>query len=393
MKKFIKTLKWILVSILILVVGLYILGYGYIFKGIQVVYLTGHTTAFIDDYPYFDNRTIETSTPQPWKLSDQYNSVSASKKLEEINDELGTVAFLIIKDGKIWYENYAENYSKTSKTNSFSVAKSFTVSLLFKAIQEGYITSIDQPITDFFPEFKGKFASQCTVGDLASMSSGLNWNEQYYSPFSMTAKSYYDKNIRTLIKSLAIEDQPGQSFKYLSGNTQLLGMIIEKATHKSLSEYLSQSFWRPLGMNDFGLWQLDSAESGMEKSYCCIATNARNFAKLGQLYLQNGWWNGQQLIEDKFVKKATHPRFEESPQYGYGFWLSDYKDKHIFAMRGILGQYVIGIPKDDLLIVRLGHHRSPNRINYFPKDFYVYIDEAYGMLASEFTDSTFSFIK
>ena len=380
MKSFIKTLKWILVTILVLVVGLYILGYGYIFKGIQVVYLTGHTTAFIDDYPYFDNRTIETSTPQAWELSEHYNSVVATQKLQKTHQKLGTVAFLIIQDGKIWYENYAENYTKMSKTNSFSMAKSFTVSLLFKAIQDGYIKNLDQPITDFFPDFKGEFASKCTVGDLASMSSVLNWDEQYYSPFSMTAKSYYDTNVRTLIKSLAIKDQPGQSFTYLSGNTQLLGMIIEKATEQSLSAYLSESFWRPLGMNDLGLWQLDGVESGMEKSYCCIATNARNFAKLGQLYLQNGQWNGKPLLESKYVKKAINPRFKDYSHYGYGFWLSNYKQKHIFAMRGILGQYVIGIPEDDLLIIRLGHQRSPKKINHFPKDFYIYIDEVYEML-------------
>lgn len=383
MKIFFKTLKWILVTILIFVVGLYVLGYGYIFKGIQVVYFTGHTTAFIDDHSYFDNRTIEASTGQPWELAEQYNSVSETKKLKETHEEFETIAFLIIKNGKIWYENYAEEYSKKSKTNSFSMAKSFTVSLLFKAIQDGYIKSLDQPITDFFTDFNGEFASKCTVGDLASMSSGLNWDEQYYSPFSMTAKSYYDSNIRDLIKSLAIEDQPGQSFEYLSGNTQLLGMIIEKSTGQSLSAYLSQSFWRPLGMNDFALWQLDGVKSGMEKSYCCIATNARNFAKLGQLYLQDGEWNGEQILKSKFVQKAIHPRFEQSPQYGYGFWLSDYKNKNIFAMRGILGQYVIGIPEDDLLIVRLGHHRSPKKIDDFPTDFYIYVDEAYNMMSQK----------
>jgi len=381
MKKFVKTLKWVLVSVLILVISLYIFGYGYIFKGIQVVYFTGHTTAFIDDYSYFDNRTIETSTPQVWKLSKQYNSVSATKRLLKTNKEFGTIAFLILKNGEIWYENYADAYGKTSKTNSFSMAKSFTVSLLFKAIQEGYIKDLNQPITDFFPEFNGEFASKCSLGDLASMSSGLNWDEQYYSPFSMTAKSYYDNNIRTLIKSLAIENQPGQSFKYLSGNTQLLGMIIEKATGMTMSEYLSRSFWRPLGMNDYGLWQLDGVKSGMEKTYCCISTNARNFAKLGQLYLQNGHWNGQQLLKKKFVQLAINPKFEESPQYGYGFWLSDYKNKQIFAMRGILGQYVIGIPEDNLLIVRLGHQRSSTKVNHFPEDFYVYIDETYKMLS------------
>ena len=381
MKTFFKTLKWILLTILVLVVGLYIFGYGYIFKGIQVVYFTGHTTAFIDDYPYFDNRTIETSKPQIWEQSKQYNSVEPTQRIQKTNLKYGTVAFLIIKNGKIWYENYAQGFEKDSKTNSFSMAKTITVSLLFKAIQDGYIKSLDQPITDFFPNFEGEYASQSSLGDLASMSSGLNWDEQYYSPFSMTAKSYYDNDIRNLILGLKINEKPGQTFKYLSGNTQLLGMIIEKATQKSLSEYLSQSFWRPLGMNDFGLWQLDGKESGMEKTYCCISTNARNFAKFGQLYLQKGFWDGKQLIDTSYVNLATRPRFQNSPQYGYGFWLSDYKEKDIFVMRGILGQYVISIPEDDLVIVRLGQHRSSKKVNHFPEDFYVYIDETYKMLS------------
>jgi CubicO group peptidase (beta-lactamase class C family) len=384
MKALAKTLKWLVIVIIVLIAGLYATGYGYILKGVRVVYMTGHTTAFIDDHPYFTNRTIETSSPQVWKKHKDYNTLEPTDRLLETNDTYGTIALLIIKNGKILHENYNEGYSKSSKTNSFSMAKSITASLLFKAIQDGHIQSLDQPLTDFFPDFKGEYAARCTVGDLASMSSGLNWNENYYSPFSMTAQAYYDAGLEDLILDLAIVNEPGKEYKYLSGNTQLLGMVIEKATGKSLSEYLSQSFWRPLGMNDFGLWQLDE-ENGIEKTYCCISTNARNFAKFGQLYLNKGKWKGQQIIDSSFVELATRPRFKDSPEYGYGFWLSNYKDKTIFAMRGILGQYVITIPEDDLVIVRLGHQRDPKKVNAFPIDFYIYIDEVYRMLSSEST--------
>lgn len=384
MKYLFKFLKWFIIGILILVIALYISGYSYIFKGIQVSYLTGHTSAFIDDYPYFDNRTVETSSTQPWPKSDNYNSVSPPQKLAETHEKYGTIAFLIINNGKIWHEYYAADYDKFSKTNSFSMAKSITTSLLFKAIQDGYIKSLDQRLIDFYPNYEGEFASETTVGDLASMASGLNWVEEYYSPFSITAQSYYDSNIRDLMMGLKINERPGQSFKYLSGNTQLLGMIIEKATGNNLSEYLSESFWRPMGMNDFAMWQLDGVESGMEKTFCCISTNARNFAKFGQLYLQQGNWKGNQLIDSSFTKLATHPRFKDSPQYGYGFWLSQYMDKKIFVMNGFLGQYVISIPEDDLVIVRLGHKRNSEKVDNFPKEFYIYIDEAYKMLSSDF---------
>jgi CubicO group peptidase (beta-lactamase class C family) len=379
MKTFSKVLKWLVIVILLIVIGLYATGYGYILKGIRVVYMTGHTTVFIDDYKYFTNRTIETSSPQPWPEHKNYNTSSPTQRLIETNEKYGTVAFLIIKNGEIWYEDYTDGYGTDSKTNSFSMAKSITVSLLFKAIKDGHIKSLDQKLIDFFPNFNGEFAGNTTVGDLASMSSGLNWDENYISPFSMTARASFDDGLRELMLDLAITERPGKKFEYLSGNTQLLGMVIEKATNKSLSEYLSQSFWRPMGMNDYGLWQLDG-EGGVEKAYCCISTNARNFAKFGQLYLNKGNWKGKEIIDSSYVDLATQPRFEDSPEYGYGFWLSNYKDKSIFTMQGILGQYVISIPEDDLIIVRLGHQRDPLKVKAIPKDFYIYVDEVYNML-------------
>jgi len=258
--------------------------------------------------------------------------------------------------------------------------------LLGKAIQEKYIKGLDQPVSDFIPEFENPDFPVLTVGDLSSMSSGLDWNEDYYNPFSVTARAYFDKDIRRIALDMKIDSPPGQEFEYLSGNTILLGMIIQKATGKNLSQYLSESFWKPLGMKNDAIWQLDSEESGMEKAYCCIASNARDFARFGKLFKDHGKWNGRQILDSAFVATATQPRFENSPEYGYGFWVSDYIGKDIFYMRGVLGQYVIVVPEDDIIIVRLGHNlikRKDKEEEQHSPDFFIYIDEAYKMLEND----------
>ena len=382
MKTIAKILKWFIGIVVLIVLAFYITGYDYIFKGIRVVYFTGHTTAFIDDYTYFDNRSIENGNPKLVPQHKDYNSAEIPEELEKSNQKFGTVAFLIFKEGKLWYEKYEEGYGPDSQTNSFSMAKSISTLLLGKAIEDGFISSLDQKVVDFFPELKGEFADQLTVGDLSSMASGLNWNENYYSPFSMTAQSYYDENIRDLILSLAVDEKPAQSFQYLSGNTQLLGMVVEKAVGKNISLYLSENFWKPMGMEANAYWQLDSQESGMEKTYCCIASNARDFAKIGLMVMNKGKWNGKQILNQEFIEKCIQPRFEQDTEYGYGFWLEKHQGKDVFAMQGILGQYVIGIPEDDVLIVRLGHQREVKQPGEgFTSDFYDYLEGAYQMLS------------
>ncbi len=376
------SIKFIVIVVATIIALLYIFDYNYILKGVRVVYFTGHTTAYIDDTAHFETHTIKKgTTTQAFPLHKNYNKVIATKKLNTINQRLGTVAFLIIKNDSIWYENYAEGYSNNSKTNSFSMAKSITTALLFKAIDDGYIPSLDTPVTTYFPGLKGRFSDQLTVGNLSSMSSGLNWNENYISPFSMTAEAYYSTDIQELILGLKVNEAPGKSFKYLSGATQLLAMCIKKAIKKPLASYLSTSFWQPMGMHSNALWQIDGTKNSMEKAYCCIASNARDFGRFGQLWLHNGAWNQKQLIPKKLAIKAQTAQFKNGQNYGYGLWLSNYKNKKISYMRGILGQYVICIPEDDLIIVRLGHKRDlPDFNNNSGTDFTTYIDETYQML-------------
>jgi CubicO group peptidase (beta-lactamase class C family) len=377
MKVLKKVIKYLIGVIGLLIIASYIFDFDYILKGVRVVYFTGHVTAFIDDYPYFENDTIKKGTKtDAWPLHENYNTTNATDRLKAINQELGTVAYLIIKNDSIFYEWYAEDYGKNSKTNSFSMAKSITTSLLGKAIMDGYINNLDQPISDFYEEFEG---TATTVGDLSSMASGLDWVESYTSPFSITARANYDDNLAETILNQKVIKTPGKAFEYLSGSTQLLGMVVKKATGKQLADYLSESLWQPLGASDDALWQLDDSDHRLSKAFCCISSNARDFSRFGKLYKDHGRWNGKQILDSAFVAKATTARFEGEP-YGYGFWISDYLGKNIFLMRGILGQYVICIPEDNLIITRLGHHRSKVIINSFSSDFYTFIDEAYEML-------------
>jgi CubicO group peptidase (beta-lactamase class C family) len=376
LKKIFKWTAYLIGSIIIL---LYIFDYDYILRGVKVVYFTGHNTAFIDDHPYFENDIIEKgNTPSPWPIHEDYNAINETKKLTSVNKDWGTIAYVIIKNDSIWFEKYYDGFNENSKTNSFSMAKSITTSLLGKAIMDGYIEDLNQPVSDFYPEYD---YAKTTVGDLASMASGLDWIELYTNPFCITARANYDNDLAETILNQKVVKTPGVEFEYLSGSTALLGMVIQKATDKPLAKYLSESFWKPLGTTNDALWQLDDKEHRLAKAFTSISSNAKDFARFGKLYKDHGKWGGKQLLDSAFVTKSITPRFAESPEYGYGWWLKDIGNKHFFMMRGHLGQYVFVEPNDNIIIVRLGHRKSPDEaVGAFTNDITVYIEEAYKML-------------
>lgn len=376
-----KLLKWIVILFGIIIVTLYITDTDYLIKAVRTIYLQGYTTAYLDDYKKFDNKPVENGTPEPWPNHIDYNTVKETEGLNKINKTNGTIAFVIIKNDSIWFENYYDGYDEDSKTNSFSMAKSYVSGLMGKAIEGGYIKSLDQPVSDFLPTFSEGLAAKMTVGDLSSMASGTTWDEKYYSPFSIVTRAYFDDNLEKVMLNLKVEEEPGKKFKYSSGDTQMLAMVIEKATGKKMYKYLEECFWKPLGCENETLWQVDSEEHDLVKAYCCIASNAKDFARFGKLYKDHGKWNGKQILDSAFVAKSIKPRFPENPEYGYGWWLKTIGDKHFFMMRGHLGQYVIVEPNDNVIIVRLGHSKGNNKeVGSFTEDISVYIDEAYKML-------------
>ncbi|MEC4051413.1 serine hydrolase [Myroides odoratimimus] len=381
MKVIKKVLKWLVILIALVVALMYIFKVDYLFTAVRTIYFNGYKTAFLDDYKYFPTREIKNDVGQPWAFTKDYNTIKASDNLENTHKELESIAYLVIKNDSIFYEAYYDGYGKDSYTNSFSMAKSIVSAALGKALQRVEIKSLDQKVIEFLPELKGKYKDEVTVGDLSSMASGLDWDEAYYSPFSVVTRAYFDKDLRNVMLGLEIKDKPGQEFIYKSGDTELLTMVLEKATGKYMTDYISEYFWKPMGAENPALWQLDHEGDGVEKSYCCFTSNARDFARFGKLYKDEGLWNGDKILDSAFIRKSITPRFKDAPEYGYGWWLVNHKGQDFFYMRGHLGQFVIVSPKDNVIIVRLGHLKGlQTEEDPHSNDLYTYIDEAYNML-------------
>jgi len=354
----------------------------YLSELVGTVYKMQRTNADNTDYKYFENITLSKSTsPQPWPIHKDYNNLPETENLKKIHAELGTVAYLIIKNDSIWHEKYYQGYKKDSYSNSFSMAKSIVSATMGKAIQNGYFESIDDKVSSYVNGYSDGLAEKLTIGDLSSMASGLDWNESYTDVFGVTARSYISSELNELIKSRAIVEEPGKSFKYYSASTQLLSMVIEEATQNKISTLVQDWFLEPLGFENNSLWQIDGKKNNTVKAYCCFNSNARDFARFGKLYKDFGKWNGVQILDSSFVAKSIKPRFKKSPEYGYGFWLGKINENDFFAMRGILGQYVIVVPERNIIVVRLGK-KNLEKNNDRPKDFDVYLTEALKMFDS-----------
>ena len=378
MKKFI---SYLLGGLLLVLIGLYFSPYGFLFHAAKTMVKTGRDTAFLEDYKYFDNAVVKASeTPMPWPVHPKYNQIPLSDKIKEAHKKYRSVAFVVIYKDSLLHESYYDGYTDQSKSNSFSVAKSFVSALLGKSIEDGYIESLDQKVSDFYPEFNEGFAADLTVGDLSSMASGLDWNEKYDLSINGMMEAYITPDLSRLMRNSKITSPPGKSFTYLSGNTQLLAMIITKASGKTISQYFSEAFWQPMGAKEDALWQLDSKKNGLEKAYCCFATNAKDFARMGKLYKDYGQWEGQQLLDSSFVALSTQARFEDSPEYGYGWWIAEYGDEKGFAMRGHRGQYIIVFPDSELIVVRLGRDKGPKLNAFGSQTFHDYIQQGFEMI-------------
>lgn len=336
----------------------------------------------INDYPIFENRIVKKTTAQPWKVNDAFTKIKLDDNTLNKFNELQTIAYLVIKDNEIIFEQYWDGYGTQSHTNSFSMAKSIVSLAIGAAIDDGYIESVFQPISAFIPEYKTEQNEELQIRDVLSMSSGLSWDESYGSLFNRTTEAYYGKDIRKLIYSLEVIEEPGKEFKYLSGNTQLLAMVVEAATGKKLSDYVAEKFWQPMGAENEALWSLDNVD-GMEKAYCCFNSNARDFARWGQLILNQGVWNNDTLISPEYISAAIKPAqhlVDETGNnidyYGFQWWIQHINNWDIPYMRGILGQYVFAIPEENAVIVRLGHNRTSEKKNHHPLDTWLYVETA-----------------
>lgn len=335
----------------------YFLGYDYLFSGISKTYLKGRSSAYIDDGNLFPSNPIPTGSPKRWEEHSEYNKKELPKILVDNLKHSKTAAFVVIKDGKILHEQYWEGYNQLSQTNSFSMAKAVTVMLLGKALEEGIINNINENLSNFYPEFKEKtFGDQVTIKNLAQMESGLDWDENYNSPFLPNAKAYYGKSLAKAVFSRKFKELPGTRFEYQSGTTQLLGFVLKKALQQPLASYLSEKFWIPLGMEQSAKWSTDNY--GMEKTYCCIHSNARDFAKLGLLFLNDGKVDDHQVLNTGFIEQMRTPTKKSENIYGMGLWINhDNPIKHYYFL-GLQGQYIIMVPEYNMVIVKTGSYAN-----------------------------------
>lgn len=360
----------------------------FVFAGIHIaVWITGYTYIYktliytypdIDDLDIFDSRIIKSESSKKWPLGSDYNSAKLGPKTTQMLKDKESVAFLVIKNDSIRYEEYWDIHNENTVSNSFSVAKSIVGVLVGMASDDGLL-NVDDPVYNYLPQFSEGMNAKLTIRHLLTMTSGFNWDESYSSLFSKTTEAYYGSSLPKLIRNLKVVEEPGTKFSYMSCNSLVLAQILEKVTSMSLSDYAAKKLWQPIGAVHPAFWSLDQ-RGGLEKAYCCFYSTARDFARIGKLMLDSGSVNGRQILSKQYIQEALTPigipDIDSNPvdYYAYQWWLLDHRGHKMFYARGILGQYILVIPDERLIMVRLGNKRGDKLPGNHYTDLMTYVD-------------------
>ncbi len=287
--------------------------------------------ANITDHKIFPYRTAKRDSvafkfaePEKQKFPKTLTLDGKESDFEQYLTKNKTVAFLVIKNDSLVCEKYFNGYSQESIVASFSMAKSITSILIGCAIDDRFINSVEEPVITYIPELAGKGMDNMTIKNLLQMTSGVAFNESYVNPFGDAATYYYGRNLRKAVFKRELQVKPGTHFSYSSGDTQMLGLVLERALKgKTITEYLEEKLWKPMGMEYDATWSLDRKKDGLEKTFCCVNARARDFAKIGRLFLNKGNWNGKQIVSKEWVELSTTPDTLEGgvPYYKYQWWL------------------------------------------------------------------------
>jgi len=270
--------------------------------------------------------------------------------------DLNIAGLIVVQDGKVRLERYGLGYGPEGRWTSFSVAKSFTSTLVGAAIRDGYIKSIEDPVTRYIPDLAGGGYDGVTVRQLLTMTSGVKWNEDYTDPKSDVARMFSDgvpagqDPTIWYMKKLPRESAPGTKWVYKTGETNLIGVLVERATRKTLAEYLTEKVWKPWGMERDAFWMTNPA--GSEVSGCCLSVSLRDYARMGMFALSGG----KGVVPDDWFAHATSnqvpiPKDEGGFGYGYQWWTMP---NGRFAALGIFGQSVMIDPAKKLVVVMSG---------------------------------------
>lgn len=318
-----------------------------------------------DDWKRFPSRVVhassepkyfEKNTPE-WFAELKIDNKPLQTYLEDTN----TTAFIVLQGNELLYEGYFNGSSRDATQASFSVAKSFVSTLVEIAIGEGFIDSLDDPITDYLPELleSDPHFADITIRHLIMMTSGLRFERDASDPFSDDFITSHSPNMREAALNSEIVEPPGKSYHYNDYNPLLIGMILERATGMPVSQYLETRLWGPMGAEGDGSWDLDSEGSGFERMSVGINGRAIDFAKLGWLFLHGGRAGDRQVVPQAWIERITRgsdaiftARGEHANYYQY-YWFVDEENGAYYA-EGNFCQFIYVYPLANLVLVRHG---------------------------------------
>jgi CubicO group peptidase (beta-lactamase class C family) len=282
------------------------------------------------------------------------------RELDEFLRETDSLAFVVAHEDRLVYERYFDDATRASLQTSFSAAKSFVSTLVGIAIDAGLIGSVDDRITEYLPELAERDPGfrQITLRHLLTMSSGIRWREGGFPSLGDDTYTYYGVDLRDVaLNRVRIEGPPGVAWQYNDYNPLLLGLVLERTSGTSVSDFMARRLWRRLGAEADATWSLDSEHSGFEKMESGLNARPVDYARLGLLFLHNGEWNGRRIVSKNWVRAATRAGSPTDPgyyaNYGYFWWFDPDRPGRFYAF-GKYGQYVYVAPDADTVVVRFG---------------------------------------
>ena len=342
-------------------------------QGCTAVKTVVHNFADLDDHAIFDNRLVETGpAAEPLRSLTRLpgfmaqlrvpDEQGAQHPLDEYLDRTNTAAFVVLRDDRIVYERYGRGYGAGSLLNSFSIAKSIVSTLVGMAIADGRIASLDATVADYRPDFAASSYGRVTLRHLIAMTSGVG---DAPSILPGRAQYYYGDDLPAVVASGVTEAAPGERWRYSEADVQMLGLVLAAAVDKSLSAYLAEKLWQPLGMEAPALWALDR-EGGVEKAFCCVSARARDFARFGRLFLDGGRVNGSQLVPASWANPEAFSGVQTLDRYVHRhlWWFPEGKEGDYYAY-GHNGQYVYVNPAARTVIVKFSDSDRQDPVGMF----------------------------
>lgn len=331
-----------------------------IFSSCYIAKAVKYRKYHLSDIPKFDVEHFQKSKT-PFRFYQGSLPMEDKLQLDSSFQGSNIYSFLIIRNDSILYEFYNQGISDSTILPSFSVAKSFTSTLVQMAHQEGRIKSLDEPITNYIPELKNRDSrfEKITIQHVLDMRSGIKSTENYGNPLSDVLKLGFAKNIRAKMLKIKIESEPNLTFEYKSANTQLLAMIVESATKERFKDYFYRKIYQPLDMEYDASWHIDDVKHREIRAFCCLNMAARDFAKFGKLYLDKGKFHQTQLLDSNWVSILSHSdTMEKYDGYKNQWWKGSGNGN--FQAVGILGQSIAIFPSKHMIIVKLQNTQLPS---------------------------------